>query len=117
MEKIKWTIQIAILSTLFMLPIDSKCQESVTARKITAKDSVAITRYLKHTEKNRLYFATLPTINNPIKLNFKIPQVKVYNAADYYVDGRFSCMPFNSWGPHQVPFHLHQPIFIQVRER
>ncbi|NBP67418.1 MAG: hypothetical protein EBR30_09790 [Cytophagia bacterium] len=117
MEKIKWTIQIAILSTLFMLPIDSRCQEATAARITTAKDSVAIVRYLKHTEKNRLYFATLPTSNKPLKLNFKIPQVKVYNAADYYVDGRFSCMPFNSWGPHQVPFHLHQPIFIQVRER
>jgi hypothetical protein len=117
MKKIKWTIQISVLSTLFLLPIDSKCQEDVVTKKIAGKDSVAIVRYLKNTEKNRLYFATLPASNSPIKLNFKIPQVKVYNAADYYVDGKFSCMPFYRWGPHQVPFHLNQPIFIQVRER
>jgi hypothetical protein len=117
MKKFVKAIQLSVVSAFFLLPFDSKCQEGIVTNKIATKDSTAIALYLKSTEKNRLYFATLPTTNSPIKLNFKIPQVKVYNAASYYVDGKFSCLPFNSWGPHQVPFHLNQPIFIQVKER
>lgn len=117
MKKFVKTIQLSVISAFFLLPFDSKCQEGIVTNKIATKDSVAIARYLKNTEKNRLYFATLPTTNSPIKLNFKIPQVKVYNAADYYVDGRFSYLPYNLRERNQVPFHLNQPIFIQVKER
>jgi hypothetical protein len=117
MKKIKYTILILIISSLFLLPLDSKCQEDIVTKKITLKDSITISGYFKNIEKNRLYFNTLPTSNSPIKLNFKIPQVKVYNAADYYVDGRFSYLPYTLWERNQVPFHLNQPIFIQVKER
>lgn len=117
MKRFVKTIQLSVISVLFLLPFHTKCQEGIVTNKIVNKDSVAIARYFKNIEKNRLYFTTLPTSNSPIKLNFKIPQVKVYNAADYYVDGRFSYLPYTLWERNQVPFHLNQPIFIQVKER
>ncbi len=117
MKKFVKAIQLSVISVLFLLPVDSKCQDGVVTNKIAAKDSITLLRYLKNTEKSRLLLATLPTSNSPIKLNFKIPQVKVYYAADYYVDGKFSCLPYNNWMRHQVPFYLNQPIFIQVKEK
>jgi hypothetical protein len=118
MKKIMFKIPVLVLVTFFLAPIQSKCQDTLKlSNSPSVKDAATLSRYLQNIEKNRLYFASLPTSKSPIKLKFKIPQVKVYNTADYYVDGKFSCLPFNSWGRHQVPFHLNQPIFIQVKER
>lgn len=118
-----FSISALALVTLFLAPFQVKCQESLpSSDNQSVKNAAIISHYLQNIERNRLYLVPVPTSNSPIKnspikLNFKIPQVKVYNAADYYVDGKFSCLPFNSWGRHQVPFHLNQPIFIQVKEK
>lgn len=101
-------------------PFLSKSQEVLPLKEKTnnkSKDSIIIARYLRTIENNRLVFRNASVGKESIVLNFKVPKVKVYNAASYYADGKFACFPFNSWGPYQVPFHLNQPIVVPAREK
>jgi len=118
----KYTLETKYL-TLFCLsfiPFLSVSQEAVDLKIKSvsqAKDSIIISKYLKNIESSRSIFRMISKNDSPIKLNFKVPRVKIYNSADYYADGKFAYYPFNSWGPYQVPFHLNQPIFVPLKEK
>jgi hypothetical protein len=110
---------LAFVSFMFY-PLISKSQQVVYSKgtAITeTKDSIVISRYLSSIEYARSIPKISPIVKQPIRLNFQIPRVRVYNAATYYADGKFANFPFNSWGPYQVPFHLNQPIIVPLKEK
>lgn len=105
---------------LSLIPFFSLGQEVIDLKSKSvsqAEDSILISKYLRSIESSRSSFKLTPKNDSPIKLNFRIPRVRIYNAADYYADGKFAHYPFNSWGPYQVPFHLNQPIIVPLKEK
>ncbi len=100
---------------LSLIPFFSLSQQTVDLKikgVRQAKDSILISKYLQNIESGSSILRITTANESPIKLNFKIPRVKIYNAADYYVDGKFTYHPSSSWGPYQIPFHLNQPIVV-----
>ncbi len=114
------TLKCCVFICLAFLPFKTRSQQVVFVKSsniVESTDSAIISRYLYNICYNPVISETSPLIKHSFKLNFQVPKIKVYNAADYYVDGKFSDLPFNSWGPYQVPFHLNQPIVVPIKEK
>lgn len=117
--KLKYCVFICFV----LFPLISKSQQvtllkgSRVIESTDSSDSMIVSRYLYNIQYSRFTFETSPLVRQPFTLNFQVPRVKIYNAADYYVIGNLRDMPFASWGPYQVPFHLNQPIVVPVKEK
>jgi hypothetical protein len=110
---IAWMAMFLLISTSFY----ASCQELLPIKNTPFKEYRFKSNLLQSQTARNTSYQYNTFRKNSVKLTFTIPQVRVYNAADFYVDGKFSCLPFSSWGPYQTPFYLNQPIVVTVKER
>lgn len=122
-RKYFWKLERIAIICFVLSPLISISQQVIylkNSRVIESTDSIdsiIVSKFLRNIRYNYAISETSPLIKQSFKLNFQIPKVKVYNASDYYVDGKFRDLPFNSWGPYQVPFHLNQLIVVPIKEK
>lgn len=112
--KQKTRLIIYVLTMVF--PFMACAQETNDVKPVNTSPSdrlVLMNRYRAALENNNTMMMQRTAIQQQsFRLNVKTPEVRFYNTADFYADGRLSCVPLYSWGPYQVPFHLNQPIVV-----
>jgi hypothetical protein len=57
--------------------------------------------------------------NTTIDISSSLPNhiYRFYDAKSYYTRGMFGAMPFNEWGPYQVPFHLANEKIVVIKKK
>lgn len=115
----KYIMFITVL--VVVLPCVTFAQDTSEVKPVdTSKENrlVLVNRYMMSVENNRtMLLRTKPQFSQQaFRSNLKTPEVRFFNAADFYADGRFTCMPMTNWGHYQVPFHLNQN-FVVYKDR
>jgi hypothetical protein len=109
-----------LLSVVSMMLLSYLCQgQNIIQLRSNASstDTLALTRYLETLRRSRLAVEKdSVSKRKPLPMNFPIPKVKIYNAANYYADGKFSCLPFHEWAHHKTPYHLNQQIIVPLKK-
>lgn len=81
--------------------------DTLSSRKLLVPEFLPISPLLKKKSKTS------------IDISSSLPNYtyRFYDAKSYYTRGMFGAMPFNEWGPYQVPFHLANEKIVVIKKK